>query len=113
MTTKCLLSGGVMVVYLPERVIFNSLVKVILCFLVVLDGNVVKKFDFVEGLFDVVVAVVTVVVVFDAAVVGVFVVAANLVEDGLSVVQYPHVLAQFCLMCLIQFPSNQQKCMNS
>lgn len=99
-----------MVVNFPDRVIFNSLVKVNPCLLVVLDGIVVKKMDVVEGL---VVAVVSAAAVAVAVVIEVFAVVANLVEDGLTIVQYPHALAQFCLIYLIQFPSNQQNCMNS
>ena len=91
-----------MVVNFPDRVIFNSLVKVNPCLLVVLDGIIVKKMDVVEGL-----------VVAVAVVIEVFAVVENLVEDGLTIGQYLHALAQFCLIYLIQFPSNQRNCMNS
>ena len=103
-----------MVVNLPDRVIFNLLIKVIFCLLVVFDGTAVIRIDFVKDLVVAVVAVITAVVVSIVVVaVGVLVVIANLVQDGLIIVQYPHVLAQFCLIYLIQFPSSQQNCMNS
>ena len=89
-----------MVVNLPDRVIFNLLVKVIFCLLVVFDVTAVIRIDFVKDLVVAVVAVITAVVVSIVVVaVGVLVVIANLVQDGLIIGQYSQNCARTCGYC--------------